>query len=116
MAGGAPHLLATDRCAHPCNRLIGVYEVRPRRVEPAELEGGTLNLRWSRWGRRVAVGSGHGRYIGAGASYTYPVEVRARRVRHGLFTRLDLTKTVEGETSRYTLRLRRKYGEPWWLG
>lgn len=111
-----PRLLASDRCARPCDHLIGVYKVRPRRVELDEAAGGTLTLRWSRWNQRVAIGSGHGYYIGAGASYRYPVSVRAKRVRHGDFTRLVITRTFEGETATYTLRLGHSYGEPRWLG
>jgi hypothetical protein len=116
MAGGLPRLLATNRCVHGCERLVGVFEVRPRRVELQDLAGGTLTLDWSRWNRREALGSGHGYYIGAGASYHYPVKVRALRVRHGDFTRLAITKTYAGETAHYTLRLGHRYGEALWLG
>jgi hypothetical protein len=115
-AAGSPRLLATSRCAHPCSRLIGVYKVRPKKVDLFEYAGGTLTLRWSRWGRPVAIGSGHGYYIGAGASYRYPLRVRARRIRHGLYTRLDITKTRRGESANYTLRLGLSYGDPAWLG
>jgi hypothetical protein len=115
-ADALPRLLATNRCVRGCERLVGVFEVRPRRVELADLAGGTLTLDWSRWNRQEALGSGHGYYIGAGASYHYPVKVRALRVRHGDFTRLAIAKTYAGETAHYTLRLGHRYGEALWLG
>lgn len=115
-AGSVPRLLSTDRCVDGCARLVGVYKVRPARVELDELAGGTLTLRWSRWNHSQALGSGHGLYIGAGASYRYPVKVRARRPRHGDFTRFDIRKVVEGEIQHYTLRLERRGGEVLWYG
>jgi hypothetical protein len=36
-----PRLLSTDRCVDGCARLVGVYKVRPARVELDELAGGT---------------------------------------------------------------------------
>jgi hypothetical protein len=111
-----PRLLSTDRCVDGCARLVGVYKVRPARVELDELAGGTLTLHWPRWNRHEAVGSGHGLYIGAGASSRYPVKVHARRPRHGDFTRLDIRKVVDGETQSYTLRLERRGGEVLWYG
>jgi hypothetical protein len=113
-AESLPRLLSSDRCVDGCARLAGVYKVRPARVELDDFAGGTLTLRWSRWNRRQAVGSGHGLYIGAGASYRYPVKVRARRPRHGDFTRLYIRKVVDGETQSYTLRLERRGGEVLW--
>jgi hypothetical protein len=110
----APRLLSTDRCLNGCERLVGVYKARPRRVELDDLAGGTLSLHWSRWSRREALGSGRGHYIGAGASYFYPVKVHARRVRHGDFTRLDIRKVFDGEAQHYTLRLERRAGEVTW--
>jgi hypothetical protein len=113
-AGSVPRLLSSNRCVDGCARLVGVYKVRPARVELDELAGGTLTLRWSRWNRRQAIGSGHGLYIGAGASYRYPVKVRASRPRHGDFTRLGIRKVVDGEVQRYTLRLEHRGGEVLW--
>jgi hypothetical protein len=113
-ARGLPTLLTGIECAHPCGTLLGVYRVRPRRVELTEADGGELTLRWSSWTPALAVGSGTGRASGAGSSTRYDVRVRASRVRNGRYTRLELTSTAGGKTQHEYLHLGGAGGSPAW--
>jgi hypothetical protein len=113
-ASGRPKLLSHIRCAHPCSRLLGIYEVRPRHIALIDAYGGDLTVRWNHWTRRAAAGKGHGYFVGAGASYRYPVRVRAYRVRSGKFTRLEVISRHKGLTTHEHLHLARQSGDPLW--
>jgi hypothetical protein len=81
-----------------------VFSVRPRSVELETPYGGTLTLKWTRWTDTVAVGHGTslpGVAVSPGQKQpTYPVDVRASRVRNARFTRLEVTLYVNGQAGK----------------
>ncbi len=114
-ASSLPTLLANTKCAHPCTKLLGIYEVRPHDVTLAEAYGGKLVITWSSWTSSAASGSGTATSQGMGGSQTIKVRVRASRVEHGTFTRLTLTTTgSNGKADVETLRLESSGGSPGW--
>jgi len=81
-----------------------VFAVRPATVELQTPYGGTLTLKWTTWTDAVAVGHGTalpGVAVSPGQKQpTYPVDVRASRVRDGRFTRLEVTMYVSGQAAK----------------
>jgi hypothetical protein len=78
-----------------------VFAVRPATVDLQTPYGGTLTLKWTTWSGTVAIGHGTslpGIAVSPGQKQpTYPVDVRASRVRDARFTRLEVTMFVNGQ-------------------
>ena len=114
-ASSLPTLLANTKCARPCTKLLGIYEVRPREVVLAEAFGGDLVLKWSSWTSSAAIGSGTSTSQSTGGSEKLRVSVRASLVKSGTFTRLTLTATgSNGKPDVETLHLGHAGGSPGW--
>ncbi len=114
-AGLLPTMLANVHCAHPCTKLLGVYQVRPHHVYLIEADGGTLTLTWWSWTRTTASGHGDSHAVGAGTSTHTPVTVTASRVVHGHFTRLSLTFHNGTKTAVEHLKLGTNGSGPAWV-
>jgi hypothetical protein len=114
-AGVLPTMLANARCAHPCTKLLGVYQVRPHHVYLIDADGGTLTLTWTSWTHSSAAGHGDAHAVGAGTSTHTPVTVKATRVVHGRFTRLALTFHNGTKTAVEHLKLGASGGGPAWV-
>lgn len=98
-----------------------VFAVRPRTVELSTPDGGTLTLKWTEWTGAVAVGHGTalpGIAVAPGQKQpTYPVHVRASRVRDGRFTRLEVTLSYNGQAAKPDhLHLTESGGQFNWVG
>jgi hypothetical protein len=104
LGAGLPKLYATVK-GHDHNTVFTpVFAVRPAKVELQTPYGGTLSLKWTTWTGTVAVGHGTalpGVAVSPGQTQpTYPVDVRASRVRDGRFTRLEVTLFVGGHAGK----------------
>jgi hypothetical protein len=103
--GATPPKLYARVQAHDHNIVFTpVFAVRPPKVELQTPYGGTLTLKWTTWTAAVAVGHGTslpGIAVAPGQKQpTYPVDVRATRVRDGRFTRLEVTLFVNGQAAK----------------
>ncbi|HUA45793.1 MAG TPA: hypothetical protein VMA77_11225 [Solirubrobacteraceae bacterium] len=96
-----PQLYAKVQGHHHNTVFTPVFAVRPARVDLQTPYGGTLTLKWTTWTDTVAVGHGTalpGVAVSPGQKQpTYPVDVRASRVRDGRFTRFEVTLFVNGQ-------------------
>jgi hypothetical protein len=99
-----PTLYANVRGHDHNTMFVPVFSVRPRTVELQTPYGGTLTLKWTKWTDAVAVGHGTalpGIAVSPGQKQpTYPVQVRASRVRDGRFTRLQVTLSYNGQAAK----------------
>jgi hypothetical protein len=99
-----PTLYATVKGHDHYTVFTPVFSVRPAKVELQTPYGGTLTLKWTKWNGTVAVGHGTalpGVAVSPGQKQpTYPVDVRATRVRDGRFTRLEVTLFVNGQPAK----------------
>jgi hypothetical protein len=103
--GATPPKLYARLQGHDHNTVFTpVFAVRPPKVELQTPYGGTLTLKWTSWTDAVAVGHGTslpGIAVAPGQKPpTYPVDVRATRVRDGRFTRLEVTLFTNGQASK----------------
>lgn len=57
-AAKLPTVLATSRWCAACDRQVGVYRVRPHKMDLIQAVGGELVLHWSSWTKREAAGAG----------------------------------------------------------
>jgi hypothetical protein len=104
LGGTLPKLYANLQ-GHDHNTVFTpVFAVRPATVELETPYGGTLTLKWTTWTDTVAIGHGTalpGVAVSPGQKQpTYPVDVRASRVRDGRFTRLEVTMHASGQAEK----------------
>ncbi len=95
-ASSLPSLLVNTKCGpHHCRTLVGIFKVRPLKIELSEAAGGEVTVSsWSSWTGASAAGTGTAVSSGMGHTTTLHVDLSASRARNGRFTRLTLTATT----------------------
>jgi hypothetical protein len=115
-AARLPTALYQTRCAHPCDRLVGQFRVRPPSIRLlSEADGGTLRLRWSSWTRTRARGRGTSVVSNMGGTTRTPVGVTISRPRGGRFTRLTVVFHTTSGSRSVLYRLGTSYDNDAWV-
>lgn len=114
-ASRLPKALAATRWDESSKQLLGVYRVRPKRIQMIEAAGGTLRLHWRRWSSRSARARGTSTVNNMGGTFRTRIRVKLRRPRDGYFLRMTIVFFTDDGKVISPYRLGTQYGSPTWV-